>query len=233
MADSNTGRRLHLQAELAREAGRFLEALEYTDKATIAYENDGDIFGLAEIQSSRQSTFKHLYRSTGDRLFSILEKHAAESAVEIAQKCDKPQALAIPYHNLGKYYAEVEEWGKAAEYFRKAVENLTSYPQNSHSRPSVIADIEGHRYTAEYKCGDKTALIRALKALEDLKTASEDSYNKAVWITGAHLRIAEMLLKDNPRLSKEHLEAAGRIIEKDSRLILRKDQLKKLQQLFK
>src|SRR3989344_7393161 len=100
MADSNTGRRLHLQAELAREAGRLLEALEYTDKATIAYENDGDIFGLAEIQSSRQRTFKHLYRSTGDRLFSILEKHAAEAAVELAQKCVKLQALAIPYHNF-------------------------------------------------------------------------------------------------------------------------------------
>ena len=232
MGDSQDGKKFHLLAEQAREAGNFLQALEYTDQATLAYQKDSDIAGLAEVQSSRQSTFKHLYRKTGDKLFLILEKHAAESAVELAQQCTDQSALAIPYHNLGKYYAESGEWGKAAEYFQKAVENLRTYSDNSHSRQSVIADIEGHQFAAEYKQGDKQALGRALNALEDLKETEEDSYNKAVWVSGAHLRIAEMLMENNIELARQHLDKARKIIESDTRLILRKEQLDRLQQLF-
>src|SRR5262245_38772504 len=115
MNQSTEGRRLHALAEEARESGKFLEALEYTDKASLAYQKDGDMLGLAEVQSSRQSTFKHLYRSTGDIVFLILEKHAAESAVEIAEKSTIPEAVGIPYHNLGKYYSEVKDYKHAAE----------------------------------------------------------------------------------------------------------------------
>ena len=229
MKTSTKGREIHALAEKARESGKYLDALEHTDKATIAYQKDGDLFGLAEIQASRQSTFKHLYRSTSDPMFLILEKHAAEAAVEIAEKSGIPEAVAIPYHNLGKYYVAVEDWEKAAKYFEMAVENLQKYPENSHSRASVIADIEGHQFAAEYKDGDKSALERALKALEDLKEADEkDSYVRNVWISGAHLRIADMVREDDPELSKKHLAEAEKIIESDERLVLRKEQLEKL-----
>ncbi len=233
MADSEVGRRLHARAEEAREAGKFLEALEYTDCATLAYQKDGDLLGLAEVQSSRQSTFKHLYRSTGDPVFLTLEKHAAEAAVEIAEKCGISEAVGIPYHNLGKYYSEVKEYEKAAEYFKKAIENLKKYPDNHHGRASVIADIAGHQYAAEYHTGDKTALDRALQALEDLQNSDESStYNKNAWVTGAHIRIAEMLVTDNPELAKKHVEEAQKILDSDNRQILRKEQLEKLRKVI-
>lgn len=229
MADSQEGRHLHQLAENARESGDFLKALEYTDQATLAYEKDHDLLGLAEVQSSRQSTFKHLYRTTDDRTFLLLEKHAAEAAVEIAQASGIKEALGIPYHNLGKYYFEAEKYEKAAEAFRRAVENLTQYPSERHSRTSVIADIKGHQYAAEYHTGDKTALSSVLDALQELERAEEDSYNKNAWLTGAHIRIAEMLARDDLQLAKKHLEEARRIIEEDKRLILRKNQLEKLE----
>ena len=228
MADSQNGRKLHQLAEIAREKGNFLQALEYTDRATLAYQKDKDYPGLAEVQSSRQGTFKHLYRSTGDKYFLILEKHSAEAAVEIAEKSGNKEALAIPYHNLGKYYLEANIYKEAVEYFRKAVRCFTLYPPKNHNRPAITADIKGHLYAAEYLAGDKSALKRAKKALEDLKNAQEDSYNKNVWLTGAHLRIAEMLIGDNPKLAKEHIGEAKKIIDSDKRLILRRRQLKKL-----
>jgi len=233
MADSQEGRRLHALAEDARESGKFLEALEYTDQASLTYQKGGDLLGLAEVQSSRQSTFKHLYRATGDKVFLILEKYAAEAAVEIAKQSGIPEALGIPYHNLGKYYFEAKEYKKAADAFRKAVGNLISYPSKKHSRPSVIADIKGHQYAAEYYAGDKTALDRALEALIDLKNAKESSsYNKNAWLTGAHIRIAEMAFEDNLNLARQHAETAEKIIKEDKRLILRKYQLKKLKKLL-
>lgn len=233
MADSQEGRRLHALAEDARESGRFLEALEYTDQASLAYQKDNDLLGLSEALSSRQGAFKHLYRQTGDKVFLILEKHAAVAAVEIAEMSGINEALGIPYHNLGKYYFEVIEYKKATEYFKKAVENLVAYPSKRHSRPSVIADIKGHQYAAEHYAGDKTALNRALEALRDLKNAKENSsYNKNVWLTGAHIRIAEMALKNNPQLARQHARKAEKIINEDERLLLRKNQLKKLKEFL-
>ena len=81
MKDSIEGRRLHALAEEARENGDFLKALEYTDQAALAYQKDNDLLGLSEVQSSRQSTFKHLYRQTEDAVFLVLEKHSAVAAV--------------------------------------------------------------------------------------------------------------------------------------------------------
>jgi tetratricopeptide (TPR) repeat protein len=230
MTNSHEGRRLHGLAEQARESGNFIKALEYTDQAALAYQQDSDLLGLAEVQSSRQSTFKQLYRTTGDPVFLIFEKHAALAAVEIAQKSGQPEALGIPYHNLGKYYFEAKDYKRAVQAFNNAVKSLTSHPLGRHTRASVIADIRGHLFAAQYWAGDKTALDRALQALEDLRKAPEESsYNKNVWISGAHLRIAEMISTDNPSLSAQHLASARKIITSDQRLILRKSQLERLE----
>jgi tetratricopeptide (TPR) repeat protein len=230
MSDSQEGRRLHALSEEARERGDFLAALEHSDQATLAYQKDGDLLGLAEVQSSRQSIFKHLYRQTKDGVWLILEKHAALAAVEIAQKSGRAEALALPYHNLGKYYFEAQEYQLAAEAFKKAVDNLTVYPDNRHSRPSVIADIKGHQFAAQYRAGDKTALSRALQALEALRAAREDnSYNRNAWISGAHLRIAAMLAENDPEAARRHLAQAKEIIDSDPSQVLRKNQLRPLE----
>lgn len=229
MASSQKGRQLHQQAEVARESGKFLDALKYTDEAILAYQKDKDYLGLAEIQSSRQSIFKHLHRATGNKYFLILEKHSAEAAVEIAERSKIKEALAIPYHNLGKYYQEAKDYKNAAENFKLAVKYFTMYSPKRHNRPAVIADMKGHLFAVEYLNGDKSALVRALSALDDLKKSKEDSYNKNVWTSGAHLRIAKMLQGDNPKIAKFHLKEAEKIIKSDIRLILRKNQLKKLQ----
>jgi tetratricopeptide (TPR) repeat protein len=228
MNDSKEGRRLHGLAEESREKGEFLKALEYTDQALIAYQKDGDKTGLAEVLASRQSIFKQLYRATSDIAFLILEKHTAWAAVEMAEESGIKEALAIPYHNLGKYFYEAGDYKNAAMFFKKAADNLETYHNGRHGRSSVIADIRGHQYAAEYKAGDKTAYERAVRVLEDLKGLEEDSYNKNVWVTGAQLRIVEMLLEDEPEKSAEYLKKAEEIIKSDGRLILRAEQLKKL-----
>lgn len=233
MKESEKGRELHGLAESLREKGEFENALEHTDNATIAYVEDGDVRGLAEVQSSRQLTFGHLYYETGAPEYRILQKHAAMAAVEIAELSGEPEALGIPYFNLGKYYFDANEYRSAEEYFKKAVENLSTVPNSRHGRPSVIADVKGHLHVAEYYLGDKSALEKSLKALEDLEKAEEASYEKNVWMSGAHLRIANMIKNDQTDLAQHHLQKAKEIIDSDERLVLRKKQLDKLEQQFK
>src|SRR5687767_12999022 len=97
-----TAKELHSQAEQSREKGEFVEALKFTDEATVAYQQEGNASGFAEMQASRFLTLRHLYEKTGDRKFLILAKHAAEAGVEIAEEAEDARALALPYSNLAK-----------------------------------------------------------------------------------------------------------------------------------
>ena len=229
--DSN-GRKLHSQAEQARESGDFERALVLTDQAMIAYQKANDDLGLAEVQASRFITFKHLFQTTGNKGYEILMRMAAESSVEIARLSRIPEALALPLFNLGKAYQEMQMYKEAVLVLEKAVKEITTHPPKMHNRPAVVADIRGHLYYCQYKSGDKTALDRAQQALSDLESADEIKYNKDVWLSGGHMRIAEMLRGDNPAKAREHLEKAKKIIDANPDLKLRKGQFDKLAAIF-
>lgn len=73
--------------------------------------------------------------------------------------------------------------------------------------------------------------------MKNLEAAEEDSYNKNVWVSGAHMRIAEMYMAagdraDNIKLVGEHIRHAEEIISGDDRLVLRKEQLDKLKSKY-
>ena len=94
------GRRIHGLAETAREEGRFLDALHYTDEALLAYQLAGDRLGQSEVLSSRSITFRRLHRETNDRSFLLLAKHTSMAAVDIARESDERSALAVPLFQL-------------------------------------------------------------------------------------------------------------------------------------
>lgn len=227
------GRQLHGQAEQAREEGNFLKALQLTDEAMVAYQEAGDELGFAEIQASRFLTLRHLFEKTDSKHYLVLARHAAMASVEIAETSGNKEALAIPLFNLAKAQESLGQLDEAIESYRKAVDNIVNNPPATHNRPSVIADFKVHLTTAEYKNGDKTALERAISALSDLEKADEESYNKNVWLSGGHMRIAEILREDNPEEAKKHLQKAKEIIDADPRLELRKNQWEKLAASFK
>lgn len=228
-----TGRDLHNQAEIKRESGDFLKALELTDQATVAYQEEGDLLGLAEIQASRFITLKHLFQKTQEKSFLILAKHAALSSVEIAKESKDPKALAIPYLNLGEAFAQLEEWEKAVEAYKESIEHFEKNPPPFNDRPAVLLNIKSHLTQAEYKAGDKSSLQRAEAVAEELRNTEEiSSYNKNVWLSGAHGRIAEMVYKEDKEKALEHLRKAKEIIDSDERLVLRREQWEKLNKLI-
>lgn len=226
------GRALHSKAEQAREQGDFIQALELSDQAMIKYQEENDILGFAEIQASRFLTLRHLYEKTADQNYLILAKHSALSAVEMAKKSGNKKALAIPLFNLAKAQETLEELSEAVNSYKEAVENMTNNPPEEHSRPAVLLDMKIHLDTVEYKNGDKTAESRAENDLAELEKTEEMDYNKHVWVSGGHMRIADMLRKDNFEKAKEHLQKAKEIIDADPDLTLRKAQWNKLAEKF-
>ena len=103
-----------------------------------------------------------------------------------------------------------------------------------------MADFKVHLATCEYKqsfstnkAGDESALERAEAALADLESHPDiEGYNQHVWVSGGHMRIAEMLREVNPVKAKEHLQKAKDIIDSDQRLTIRLSQWQKLAEKF-
>lgn len=216
-------------AEQARENGDFGKALEFTDQAMLAYQVADDKLGFAEIQASRFLTLRHLYEKTEDKDYLILAKHAAMASVELAEASGNKEALAVPLFNLAKAQETLGESSEAVVTYQRAVDNLINNPPSTHNRPAIVADFKVHQTTCEYSAGDKSALERAESALAELEQNPDIAdYNQHVWVSGGHMRIAEMLRVDNPEKAKEHLNKAKDVIDSDPRLTLRLSQWQKL-----
>lgn len=245
------GRRLHGLAAQARESGYHLKSLQLSDEAMLAYQKDGDILGLAELLADRSIAFRHFFDDTQDRNFLLIAKHEILSGVEIAEASGEKQALALPYFNLAKIYETLGQLPEATDSYQKAVDNLTNNPPENHRRAAIVADFKVHAETCAYKNGDKSALARAETDLQDLEQVpvlsdkdfetagkkldynQEVKYNKDVWSSGGHMRIAEMLKEDDPEKAKEHLQKAKDIIDSNPALKLRLGQWEKLATTFK
>lgn len=224
----NKGKNLHMQAINAREKKQdFLKALKLTDHALIAYSEANDSAGISGIMGTRQNIFGHLHQKTRNKNYLILAKHAAMAAVEIAEA--NHTSLALPYRDLAKAYEELKDYEEAAKYLLKALEQ--ELPEE-HNRPAVKADLKAHLAYNQYKFKNKAGLDLMNEAIAELENAEEDKYNKDVWLSGAHMRAAEMLREDNIDLAREHLLKAKEIIDTNEELVLRKKEWRELSEII-
>lgn len=231
---TSEGRKVHGQAAQTRENGNFLEALKLSSEALIAYQKEGDVLGMAEILVDSSITYRHLYDQTEDPNFLIIAEHCAQAGVDIARKSGIKESLAIPLSRLATVQEKLGKLNEAVNSYKEAVENMENNPPKEHNRPAVLLDMKVHLTTTEYKTGDKSALERAEKFLQELEATEEISdYNKHVWVSGGHMRIAEMLREDNPEKAREHLQKAKEVIDSDPKLKLRLRQWQKLAATFK
>ncbi len=227
------GRKLHAKAAQEREKGNFSKSLDFNDKALFAYDTDNDPLGFAEGIACRSITLRVYANLHDNRRILTLAKYEMMAAVAIAKESGKKESLAMPLYNLAKLQEDLGELQDAVHTYKQAVDNMENNPPERHKNPSVLADMQAHMTTCEYKAGDKTALERAKKALSVLEEAEEpNAYNKDVWITGGYMKIADVLRKDDPKKAREYLQKAKQIIDANPDLELRKKQWEKLNASF-
>lgn len=226
-----TGQEIHAQVEHTREAGDFWGSIKLAPEAIKAYIEEKNFGGLADVHGSISLAYRHLYRETKDQTFLVLAEGSATTGIEIAKINGLNNILARPTFNLAKVQEELGQFGEASETYEDAVNIFSKFPQKEHNRTGVLADMKIHLYTCQYKAGDKSALPKTLEAVAELEKSDEKTvskYNYDVWLSGAHMRIAEMLKNEDKDLAKKHLEKAKEIIDANSDLKIRKDQLNEL-----
>ncbi len=233
MADESKARQLHAKALKLREQKDIVEAQKVDQEALDEYAKDKDTLGFSELLSMHAKSYLHQYNFSQFKPYLLLAKHIAHAAVEIADESGDPSQTILPLFNLGEVCADAGDLPASIEAYRKAVELQEKAPAERHNRKSVLANFKVHLTTTEYANGDKSALERAEGALKDLQESGDaNPYERHVWGSGAHMRIANMLREDNPEKAKEHLAKAKKIIDADPELIIRKEQWEKLAKSF-
>ncbi len=233
MADEPKARQLHAKALKLREQKNIVEAQKVDQEALDEYAKDKDVLGFSELLSMHAKSYLHQYHFSQFKPYLLLAKHIAQAGVDIAEESGDPSQIILPLFNLGEVCADSGDLPAAVEAYKKAVELQEKSPTERHNRRSVLANFKVHLTTTEYANGDKSALVRAEEALKDLEESDDaNPYERHVWESGAHMRIAQMLQDDNKEKAQEHLQRAKEIIDDDPELVIRKEQWEKLAKTF-
>ncbi|SRR5260221_5704250 len=222
------GKEIHAEVERLRESGKPEESLRLAEEAKKVYLKERNVVGLSDLYGSISLAYRHL----GD-----LEeaKKAAEEAVRVAKENNLKGDLARPLFNLAKVKEDLKDFGGAVEDYKESIKLFQEQNPTLHNRPGVLADMNIHLATCEYKANDKSGLERALSAIEDLKNSDEEQiskYNYDVWLSGAYMKIADILKKHNLEMAHEYLGKAKEIIDANPKLEIRKKQWEELSKSF-
>lgn len=228
---TQTAPEIHQSANVQREFEQdYPSSLASADRAMAAYAAEGNDYGISEALCSRVLTLRHMARELNNSAFLIQAHHEAMAAVEIADKAGVSTAVA--HQNLGKVQKQLGMTEEAHVSFQKALKAQTSNPHPTQDRPGVLANFKEILATTELALGDNFALERAEAALSELEASDEDAYNKAVWLSHGHGRIAQALKDRDPATARKHFEIARDIIRSHPDLKLSEGKLKELEAEF-
>lgn len=220
----------HIEAEQKRESGDFAAALTLTDQSIVEYQKDKNYAGMAEVLCSRYLTLVHLYEQTSDSVYLTLALGTAHDAYLVSQSSSDQSAQVIPLYNYAKALERQGELQQAIEKYKQSIDLYRKNPPPTHNQPAVLIDMQIHQGLCELKAGDLSSYDRVVAAIEQLKSESDVPYRQAVWLSGAHLKLAEILSSTDKTKAMTHLEAAQEIISGRTDLVLRQKQLQNLKQ---
>jgi tetratricopeptide (TPR) repeat protein len=217
---------LHQRGWRLREKDQHLEALGYLDRAVVGYQKEGNYRGLIDALKDRCLTWKHLFLLDGDLVYAILSKKDAEAMLVIAQEKGLKDKFHTSYFRLGETATLFTDYPSAVEYFSKA---LKTYQGPLSEEGDYRCHLGEALYLNGQKEKGKTAILQGIREIE--QGASEtDSFLINVWRSGALMRLAEVLSKDESEQARTYFNEAKKIIDSDERLVIRKRQLEKLAQ---
>lgn len=223
---NNDSSGLLLQAEKAREMGDFKKSLELLADAIVKIVEERKEEKLVDALSSQSLVYRHLYDKTNSKNYLLLAKHSSMASVGLARQTNDTTLLSISLYTLGKVHESNEEVEDALNSYREAISQDVN-------RPAMLNEMKSRLAVLEYQNGDESAYERFEIALTELIDAvDKDNYAKSVWLSGAYMHMAEVLIKKDKVKAVNLLDEARKVIASDMRLKLRKEQLEKLHALL-
>lgn len=221
-----SAKELHAEGGNLREKDNHTGALQVLTAAIAKYQKEQNYEGMVDALKDRVLTWKHLALIDNDASLKILAKMDAEAMLAITQEYDLKDKYHTSYFRLGEISMIEGNYRHAVGWYRKSLKTYVG----------PLAEKGDYRYhlgEALYKDGKKKeGKDEMLKGLNEIQEgASEvDPFLIHVWESGAHMRLADTLSVDEPQEAKKHLEKAREIAESDKKLVIRRRQIKDLEE---
>lgn len=216
---------LREQADILREDGKTLDALNLYNQALVNFQQKHDYNGILGVLCGRLISWQHLFNHEEDKVYAILARKEAESMLAIAQEYGIHDRDYLIHFLFGKSCIFLKDFKCAEVEFKQAFD---LYPNNNAEKGDWLA----HLGEAIYKNGRKEEGERVvLEGIQQIHAHQdvEDSFKINVWISGAYLRLAKILMSDQKiEQAKIYLSKGEEIVLKDPRLVIRKQQLETL-----
>lgn len=223
----DTAEELRQLADQIREQGRSVIALNIYDQALVKYQERGDYSGVIGVLCGRFISWQHLFNRGEDKLYAILARKEAEAMLDIAKEYSIQDRDHLLHFLLGKSCILLKDFPSAEAEFKKAIE---LFPGSAPEKGDWLAHLgealflNGHQEEGERMIVEGIAYIEA-------HLDKVDSFRAHVWISGAYLRLAKVLINDKKiEPAKNYLARAEEIILSDDRLVVRKEQLQILKE---
>lgn len=220
-ASSETGLELQKQADILREEGKSLRAIDTYNKALVSYQEAKDYPHMIGALTGRLLSWKHLFYKTQDRIYAIIVKKEAEVMLEIVNEHRFLDKMYLIHFLNGTSAVLLQDYPSAEKSFSQALE---LYPADNAEKGDWLAHLGDAVYRNGRKEEGKKMILEGVEIIKQ-KSSQIDSFTFNVWASGAYLRLAKLLKTDNLVESKLYLDQAAKIINSDDRLVIRKQQL--------
>ncbi len=215
------GIEIQKEADILREEGKSLNAIDVYNQAIVRYQEDKDYSNMMAALTGRLLSWKHLFYKTEDKIYAIFVKKAAEEMLEIAKEYNLLNRLYLIHFLNGTSAILLKDYSSAEIEFKKAVK---LYPFDNAEKGDWIAHLGDAMYRNGKKEEGKNMILQGVSLIKE-RSCQIDSFLFNVWVSGAYLRLAKLLKTDNLEESKSFLNQAKEIIDSDNRLVIRKQQL--------
>lgn len=216
-----TATELQKQADVLREGGQSLKAIDVYNQAIVRYQEDKDYANMIGALTGRLLSWKHLFYKTEDKIYAIFVKKEAEAMLEIAKEHQLLDRIYLIHFLNGTSAILLKDYPVAEKEFGQAVE---LYPNDNAEKGDWIAHLGEAIYRNGRKEEGKKLILQGVQIIEE-KSSQIDSFLFNVWVSGAYLRLAKLLKPDNLDESQVFFNKAKKIIDSDDRLVIRKQQL--------
>lgn len=216
-----TAAQLQKRADVLREEGQSLKAIDVYNQVIVRYQEDRDYANMIGALTGRLLSWKHLFYKTGDKIYAIFVKKEAEAILEVAKEHGLRDRIHLFHFLNGTSAILLNDYPAAEKEMGQAVE---LYPNDNAEKGDWMAHLGEAIYRNGRKDEGRKLILQGVQFIEE-KSSQIDSFLFNVWVSGAYLRLAKLLKPDNQGESEVFLVKAKKIIDSDDRLVIRKHQL--------
>jgi tetratricopeptide (TPR) repeat protein len=195
---------LHNKGARLREEDKHIDALQYLTLAIVFYQKEGRYKELVDALKDRCLTWKHLFLLSKDKACLILALKDAEAMLSITEEYKLKDRYGTSYFRLGEITMLFKDYQKAAIYYQKAIYNYVG-------SLSEKGDYRYHLGEAIFRSGEKKkGKITVLEGIGEIKKGSSrvDPFLVHVWESGAYIKLAELIVKDDKKEAIRYLGMA-------------------------